>query len=34
MIVAEEIRDASDTLPKSIFWGVVLNIVLGYLAVL
>ncbi|KAL6714500.1 hypothetical protein ACLMJK_007925 [Lecanora helva] len=31
--MAEEIRDASDTLPKSIFWGVVLNIVLGYLAV-
>lgn len=32
-MVAEEIRDASDTLPKAIFWGVVLNIILGYLAV-
>ena len=31
--MSEELRDASDTLPKSIFWGVVLNIVLGYLAV-
>ena len=34
MIIAEEIRDASDTLPRSIFWGVVLNVILGYLAVL
>ena len=33
MSAAEEIRDASDTLPRSIFWGVVLNIILGYLAV-
>lgn len=33
MATAEEIRDASDTLPRSIFWGVILNIILGYLAV-
>lgn len=32
--MSEEIRDASDTLPRSIFWGVVVNIVLGYVAVL
>lgn len=31
--MSEEIRDASDTLPRSIFWGVVLNVLLGYLAV-
>ncbi|KAI9740802.1 MAG: hypothetical protein M1835_003125 [Candelina submexicana] len=31
--MSEEIRDASDTLPRSIFWGVLLNILLGYLAV-
>lgn len=34
MNAAEEIRDASDTLPRSIFWAVILNIILGYLAVL
>ena len=33
MAIAEEIRDASDTLPRSIFWGVILNVILGYLAV-
>lgn len=33
MNAAEEIRDASDTLPRSIFWAVILNIILGYLAV-
>ncbi|KAI9719407.1 MAG: hypothetical protein M1812_003478 [Candelaria pacifica] len=31
--MSEEIRDASDTLPRSIFWGVLLNMLLGYLAI-
>ncbi|KAM0799525.1 amino acid/polyamine transporter I [Usnea florida] len=31
--MSEEIRDASDTLPRSIFWGVILNVILGYIAV-
>ena len=30
---AEELRDASRTLPKAIFWGVILNSILGYLTV-
>jgi len=30
---AEEVNDASRTLPKALFWGVALNAVLGYLAI-
>ena len=32
--LAEEIQDASGTLPKAIMWAVALNAVLGYVAVL
>ncbi|KAL8822278.1 MAG: hypothetical protein Q9191_006981 [Dirinaria sp. TL-2023a] len=31
--MAEEVNDASRTLPKALFWGVALNAVLGYLAI-
>ena len=31
--MSEEIQDASDTLPRSIFWGIIVNIILGYVAV-
>lgn len=31
--MSEELRDASDTLPRAIFWGVIINIALGYVAV-
>ena len=34
VILAEEIRDASRTLPSAILWSVLLNVVLGYIAVL
>jgi amino acid transporter len=32
--MSEEIRDASETLAESIFWGVAVNIILGYIKVL
>ncbi len=32
--MSEEIRDASDTLTKFIFWGVIVNVILGYIGVL
>ena len=31
--MAEEVKDASTTLPKALFWGVTLNAVLGYLVI-
>lgn len=32
-LLAEEIKNASETLPRALLWGVGLNIVLGYVAV-
>ena len=31
---AEEVKDASETLPRAILWGVALNAILGYITVL
>ena len=32
--IAEEVKDASETLPRAILWGVALNTILGYITVL